>query len=40
MKMEIFVPEDVLEEAQEVAGNLLPAKSREKYEKQFANFVT
>ncbi|CAH1369752.1 hypothetical protein MTP99_000982 [Tenebrio molitor] len=40
MKMEIFVPEDVLEEAQEVAGNLLPAKSREKYEKQFAHFVT
>jgi hypothetical protein len=25
MKMEIFVPEDVLEEAQEVAGNLLSA---------------
>jgi hypothetical protein len=40
MKMEIFVPEDVLEEAQEVADNLLPAKSREKYEKQFAHFVT
>lgn len=34
----VFIPEDVLNEAEEVASSLLPEKSKEKYQKQLIHF--
>jgi hypothetical protein len=34
----LFIPQEIFEEAQEATQRLLPGKSKEHYEKEFAEF--